>query len=129
VGEIDPGLSHRLSIVVSQDATAEAIGSGDVPVLATPYVLTLAERACVAALRGALPDGRTTVGAFAEVDHVRPSPVGAEVDVDAKLIGCHGRRLEFQIVFRQAGEVVAQVQHRRILLDRQRFLERVGASD
>lgn len=125
---LDPGLSVCDRITVGEEASAEALGSGDVPVLATPYLLTLAERACVQAIAGSLPEGKTTVGTHAEVEHSQPSPVGAQVEVEAKLIGCHGRRLEFQVVFRQDGEIVAQVQHRRILLDRQRFLERIGAA-
>lgn len=104
--------------------TAAEIGSGDVPVLATPRLLTLAECTCVEAIAGELPDGMTTVGAHAEIDHDRPSPVGAEVDVEAKLIGHHGRRLEFNVTFRQGGDVVARVQHRRMIVDRDRFLER-----
>ncbi len=124
MGELDPGLAASRSIEVTDADTAVAVGSGDVPVLATPRVLALAESACVEALEGHLPEGRTSVGSYAEIEHAEPSPVGATVDVEATLIGHHGRRLEFNVVFRQDGEIVARVNHRRVLVDRDRFLQR-----
>jgi fluoroacetyl-CoA thioesterase len=127
MGELDPGLSATRHIEVADADTAAAVGSGDVPVLATPRVLALAEAACVEALEGEIPEGRTSVGAYAEVEHDKASPVGATIDVDATLIGHHGRRLEFNVVFRQDGDIVARVNHRRVLVDRERFLERCGA--
>lgn len=126
MGHCDPGLQHTATLVVADEHTAEAMGSGDMPVLATPALLTLAECTCVEALRGEVPDGRTTVGAFAEIEHDRPSPVGATVEAEATLIGHHGRRLEFQVMVRQGEEIVARVRHRRVLVDRADFLDRLG---
>jgi fluoroacetyl-CoA thioesterase len=128
MGELDPGLSATRHLRVGDEDTAARLGSGDVPVLATPRLLALAEAACVDAIRDELDGGKTTVGVHAEVDHDKPSPVGAEVDLEATLIGHHGRRLEFNVVFRQDREIVARIQHRRVIVDRQRFLERCGAS-
>lgn len=125
MGECDPGLRCHTTFTVTDDYTAITMGSGDVPVLATPAVLALAENACVKAVSGDLPEGKTSVGAYAEIEHDRPSPVGAKVEVDATLIGHHGRRLEFSVIFRHDdGEVVARVNHRRVLIDRQRFLDK-----
>lgn len=126
MGTCDPGCSATLSITVAEDDTAVAFGSGDIPVLATPKVLALAESSCVRAIAGELPDEETTVGAYAEVDHELPSPVGALVDVEATLIGHHGRRLEFNVTFRQDDTVVATVQHRRVLVDRAQFLDKLS---
>ncbi len=52
-------------MTVTDRDTAVAVGSGDVDVLASPRVLALAEAAAVAALRGALPPERTSVGTWA----------------------------------------------------------------
>ena len=65
--------------------------------LATPRVLALAERATVAAVAGALAAGATTVGTRVELDHLAPSPIGAEVEVEAVLEQVTGRRLEFAV--------------------------------
>ncbi|MDP9023024.1 MAG: thioesterase family protein [Actinomycetota bacterium] len=127
MGQCDPGLRHHTTFTVTADATAIAMGSGDVPVLATPKVLALAEHACVAAVGPDVPDGQTTLGTHVELEHDKPSPVGATVEVEATLIGHHGRRLEFNVTLRQDGEVVATVRHRRVLVDRDRFLAKLEA--
>lgn len=128
MGTCDPGLCVRRDVTIEESDTALAHGSGDVPVLATPRVLALAEAACVEAISGELPETETTVGSFAEIEHHGPSPVGATVHVEATLIGHHGRRLEFNIIFRMHDEVVARVQHRRVIVDRDRFLSKLEAA-
>ena len=128
MGTCDPGLSVKHDLTVEDADTAIAMGSGDVPVLATPRVLALAEAACVEAIVGELPENETSVGSFAEIEHDRPSPVGSTVHVEATLIGHHGRRLEFNVIFRMGDEVVARVRHRRVIVDRERFLSKLDAT-
>ena len=84
---LEPGLQAAFRHTVTEADTAVVVGSGHVPVLATPRVLALAERATVAAVEGALEAGATTVGARVELDHLAPSPVGAELEVEAVLDG------------------------------------------
>ena len=55
------GLTAKISLVVTSDDTAEAAGSGDVPVLSTPRIVALCEEAAVAAVAGQLADHETTV--------------------------------------------------------------------
>jgi fluoroacetyl-CoA thioesterase len=125
MGRCDPGLRTVRELEVGAEQTAEAIGSGDVPVLATPTLLGLAERACVEAIADDLPDGQTSVGTWAEIEHLRATPVGGTVCARATLIGHHGRRLEFKVNVEQDGEPVARISHRRVLVDRDRFLHKV----
>ena len=44
IPEFAPGLSAKLELTVTDADTAQSVGSGDVPVLATPRVLALAEQ-------------------------------------------------------------------------------------
>jgi fluoroacetyl-CoA thioesterase len=124
--ELVPGLRESVQIVVSEADTASALGSGDVPVLATPRLLALAEAAAVAAVRPALADGQTTVGTAAAIEHVRASPVGAPVVVEAELIDVDGRRLAFTFTAwqdRDGGDVViGSGTMERVLVDRERFI-------
>jgi fluoroacetyl-CoA thioesterase len=124
------GCTGRAELVVTPDDTAPAWGSGDVPVLATPRVVALAEAATLAALAGqsALTDdpGRTTVGVRVELDHVAPSAVGAEVVAEAHLTGVDGRRLEFVVAVheRRGSRTVPIATGRidRVAVNRDRFL-------
>jgi predicted thioesterase len=128
MGRCDPGLKLARELHVGEQHTALAMGSGDVPVLGTPALLMLAERACVEAIADDLPDGDTSVGTWAEIEHLQATPVGRTVCANATLIGHHGRRLEFSVIIEEAGQTVARVRHRRVLVDRTRFLEKLGAA-
>lgn len=127
MGDSDVRRRASRTLDIRDEHTAATLGSGDVPVLGTPAVLALAEEACVAALADDLDAGQTSLGTWVELEHRLPSPVGARVEAEATLIARDGRRLEFEVVVRQEGEVVAEARHRRVLVDRERFLERVGA--
>jgi len=122
--EFEPGLSARLELTVTEADTAQALGSGDVPVLGTPRVLALAEAATVAATARQIPGGVTTVGTRAEVDHRAPTAIGHRVTALATLTTVEGRKLVFEVVVREGDELVAEVLVERVLIDRRRFIER-----
>lgn len=117
-----PGRRATVSFEVTEADTALAMGSGDVAVLATPRVLALAEQAAVQALGACLPEGKTSVGAWVELEHLLPSRVGQTVQAEAVLMGVHGRRLEFSISVTSDGEEVAHCRHHRVLVSRSRFV-------
>jgi fluoroacetyl-CoA thioesterase len=117
----NPGRRGRVTLVVGEADTALALRSGDVPVLASPRVVALAEEAAVQALAGVLPEGKTSVGAWVELEHTAPSHIGATVVAEAVLLGVHGRRLEFSVSVREGDEEVAHVRHRRVVVSRARF--------
>jgi fluoroacetyl-CoA thioesterase len=124
IPEFAPGLSAKLELTVTDADTAQALGSGDVPVLGTPRVLALAEAATVGATARQMPGGLTTVGTRAEVDHRAPTPVGHTVQVTATLAKVDGRKLTFEVTVTDGDTVVAEVRVERALLDRQRFIEK-----
>ena len=95
------GQRASVSAVVADADTAISAGSGDVPVLATPRLLALAEAAAVAAIAPHLAPGMTSVGTSASLEHRRASPVGAEVVVEAELTEVDGRRLMFSFIARE----------------------------
>lgn len=139
------GQRASVSAVVDDADTAVSAGSGDVPVLATPRLLALAEAAAVAAIAPHLPPGMTSVGTSASLEHRRASPVGVEVVVEAELTEVDGRRLMFSFIARESarhpggagtggagagdGEdlVVGAGTVERVLVDRAAFLARAAS--
>ncbi|HWS47599.1 MAG TPA: hotdog domain-containing protein [Acidimicrobiia bacterium] len=119
-----PGLTASVTLLVTDADTAVSLGSGDVPLLATPRVIALAEEATVAALVGALPDGATTVGYEVQLAHVLPTPVGDTVTAEATLESVEGRRLSFRVAVKHARGLVAAGRVTRVIVSRDRFLER-----
>jgi predicted thioesterase len=85
----------RVRLEVFEADTAITLRSGDVPVLATPRVVALCEEAAYAALADMLEPDRTSVGTWIELEHLAPSPIGAEVVAEATLTRADGRRLQF----------------------------------
>ena len=126
---LHPGLAATLEWTVTDADTAVAVGSGDVPVLATPRVVALAEEAGVLALAGALAPGTTTVGYRVQLDHLAPTPVGATVRVEAVLETVEGRRLTFRVSVTDANGLVAAGRICRVSVERDRFLERATGGD
>jgi predicted thioesterase len=129
-----PGVRSFVGITVADTDTAIAMGSGDVPVLGTPRLLALAEAATVAAIRPRLEPGQTSVGTSAAMEHKRPSPIGAEVVVEAELTEVDDRRLVFSFRARQISSrdhvvVVGAGTLERILVDRDRFVSRAQHDD
>lgn len=108
--------------------TAAALGSGDVPVLGTPRVVAWCEEATVVSLADNLGPGETAVGMRVRLDHVRATRVGACVSVRAELTKVEGRRLTFDVVATDDRGEVASGQVVRVVVDRQRFLDRAAKS-
>jgi fluoroacetyl-CoA thioesterase len=120
--ELSEGLVARVELTVTDADTAQAMGSGDVPVLATPRALALAEAATVRATARDLDSGSTTVGTRVELEHRLPTPVGRTAVAEATLTKTDGRRLFFDVVIRDGEAVVAEARVERVLVDRQRFV-------
>ena len=123
------GARATLRIAVTDADTALAAGSGDVPVLATPRLLALAEAACVAAIAPRMTPDLTSVGTAVRLEHRQATPVGAEVDVEAELTEISGRRLVFMFIARPAedsDQVIGAGTVERVIVDRERFLAPFG---
>jgi fluoroacetyl-CoA thioesterase len=121
-----PGLHSQLLTMVERSDTAEKIGSGDVPVLATPRLLALAERATVEAIRPHLAPGETSVGTKVELAHLAASPLGTHVEISAELTEVDGRRLVFTFEARDKHAVVGRGTIERVVVDRAKFLARAN---
>jgi fluoroacetyl-CoA thioesterase len=124
---IDVGRAASLTRTVTDADTASALGSGDLPVLATPRLLAWCEAATCDAVGDALDPDRTTVGSRVSLTHERPSPVDAQVVVRASLVHVDGRLLRFEVVAEHAdGTVVGHGEVTRVVVDRERFVSRLA---
>ena len=123
---IERGLEATLSRRVTPEDCADALGSGDLPVLATPRLLAWCEAATIAAVTDSLGAGQTSVGTRIQLEHSRASPIGTQLTVRAQLVHVDGRLLRFEVVAEDGD--AARVGHgevTRIVVDRERFLSRL----
>jgi len=120
--EIQIGATASVALAVGEEDTAIALGSGDVPVLATPRLVALLEEAAVASIADGLSDGETSVGTRVAIDHLAASFVGAAVIATAEVVGTAGRSVSFRITANEGDRMVATGEHTRVVVDRLRFL-------
>ena len=116
-----------LEFTVTGDDTAAALGSGSLPVLGTPRLLTWCEAATCAAIDPELGEGETSVGTRVELEHTRASAVGVRLEVTATPVHRDGRLHRFGVVAREAdrGRVVGTGEVTRVVVDAERFLSRM----
>jgi predicted thioesterase len=100
------------------------MGSGEVPVLATPRLIALCEEASMEAVANTVPDGHTTVGMRVQLDHLVPSAIGSTVTAEATLEKIEGRRLTFTVSATDDRGLVAAGKVTRVVVDIARFLDK-----
>ncbi|CCY81028.1 thioesterase [Prevotella sp. CAG:1185] len=122
---LETGLTHTSSLTVTEALTAKAMGSGDLPVLATPAMMALMENAAMTAVAPELPEGSTTVGGHIESSHLKPTPVGAEVKAEATLTKVDGRKLYFTVKAMQGDTIIGEGTHLRFIVDREKFMSKL----
>lgn len=119
------GLSYESNTLVTETNTAEALGSGDMAVFATPAMVALMENAAMLAVRDSLPEGSTTVGVEMQTSHVKASAMGAKITASATLVDVDGRRLTFDVKAWDEKGVIGEGRHVRFVVDRERFLSKL----
>ena len=123
---VKPGLSAELTFTVSDDDTAQSLGSGEVPVLGSPRVLGMVEAATLKALTGQLGPGETSVGVKIQVEHVAPTAVGSEVTAEATVEKVNGRRITFTVSVNDERGLIAVGRVTRVIVDVDRFLDKTA---
>jgi fluoroacetyl-CoA thioesterase len=121
------GLTGEAVMQVETGNTAMEVGSGSVPVFATPMLVALMENAAINAIRDDLPPGQTTVGIKIDVAHTAATPIGMTVNARAELTVVDGRRLIFTVTARDESGEVGHGSHERFMVDEEKFLAKIRA--
>ena len=117
--------SEWLELVVTEALTAAAMGSGDMPVLATPAMMALMENAALKAVEQELPEGSTTVGGQIESSHLKPTKVGETVTATAEVTAVDGRKISFRVSAHCGETLLGEGIHLRFVVDREKFLGKI----
>jgi len=119
------GREGTAELVVDDAHTAPRVGSGRVRVLATPVMINLMEAAALDAVEALLPAGHQSLGIKLDVSHHAATPVGMRIVATARLTGVEGRRLRFEVEARDEKETIGGGTHERVVVNVERFDERV----
>lgn len=124
---VEIGMRGYAVTVVTPEDTAQAVGSGLVPVFATPRMVALMEEAAVNAVQSSLLPGRTTVGTRLDVTHDAATPVGMKVTAWAEVTAIEGRKITFAVSAYDNEEQIGGGTHERAIVWTSKFLDRVQA--
>lgn len=122
---VEVGLNHTSELTVTDAVTAVRMGSGDMPVLATPAMMALMENAAMLAVADDLPEGSTTVGGHIASSHLRPSKIGDVVRAIAEVTKVDGRKIEFNVSAYSGDVLLGEGTHLRFVVDRERFMSKI----
>lgn len=117
------GEVYKLVRTVSASETAEVLGSGGLPVYATPSMICHME---LTAFKLAEQYGHQSVGAKVNISHLRACKVGTEVTITAELTEVDGRRLEYNIKVEDEKGLLGEGTHQRYIIDPERFMAKLG---
>ena len=125
--ELKTGLVGQAETLVTDSNTAEAIGSGALPVFSTPHMIALMESASMDAIAQCLEDGQGSVGVRIDVAHLAATPMGMTVRAESTLTKVEGRMLNFEVKAWAGDELIGEGTHQRCIVFNGRFMEKTLA--
>jgi len=120
-----PGLTGKCEMIVKEEDLVSRWGDIPADVLSTPRLIQLLEAAAIEAIRDHLPRDQVSLGTEVKIKHLSPTPLGMKVTANALLKGVEKNRLLFLVDAYDEEEKVAEGEHVRVLVSKDRFLRRV----
>ena len=123
------GTKCRLEQTVTEALTAEAVGSGALPVFGTPFMAAMMENAALTALQSFLEEGQGSVGTHLDIRHDAPTPVGMKVCAEAEItaVSENGKMVEFQVSAWDETGPIGSGTHTRAIIRNERFLAKCNS--
>ena len=118
---VDIGRKYMSQTRVEEWMTAEKAGNKGVDVLSTPMLLQLIEDAAVHCLAPVLEADEVSLGAYVDLTHLAPTPVGFIIRTEVEVIAIDGRRVNFAFAAFDEREKIAEGMHERYIIDKVRF--------
>ena len=119
---LETGIKCVKEEVVTEELTAEQVGSGGLAVYATPAMIRLMEHAAWLSVEEHMDEGFTTVGTHMDVKHVSASPLGAHIKAETELVEIDGRRLVFKVLAHDDKGLIGEGVHERFIVNTEKFM-------
>lgn len=120
--QVHVGATHEAVDTVMDINTAAAVGSGSLPVYATPAMAALMERAAAELCAAGCPEGWTTVGTEIAIQHKAATPVGLTVRAVAEVTAMDGRAVSLKVTAYDAREEIGAGTHTRFAVAVEKFM-------
>ena len=124
--ELKTGIKCIKEETVTEELTAASLGSGGLPVYATPEMIRLMENTAWSSVEDYMDESCSTVGIYMNVSHVSASPVGAHIRCESELVEIDGRRLVFKVSAYDDSGLIGEGRHERFIISNDKFMKKVG---
>lgn len=124
--ELQSGIKNEKSIVVTDELTASKVGSGLLPVYATPSMIALMENTCADCVQPYMQEGDGTVGTSVDIKHVSATPVGKTVRCECTLTEINGKKLVFEVNAYDDKGLIGTGTHKRAIINNEAFMARMA---
>ena len=119
------GDKGTVTVKVTKENCASAIGSGALDVFATPSMIALMENAACEAIKASLQPGESSVGTKVNISHLKASALEDTVTATATLTEIDGRRLVFEVVANDSKGIIGEGTHERFVINVEKFLSKL----
>ncbi len=120
------GVERRERITVDRGRTIAFLGDEN-RVYSTPAMVNDIEYACYRLIEEHLEPGESSLGTHVSVDHLGPTPLGAEVTVLVRVSEVEGRKITLDAEVSDSVELVGRGRHLRFVIDIGRHEKRLKA--
>lgn len=110
---------------VKESETAEAVGSGGLPVLSTPHMIAYMENTAMTLMSSELNENDTSVGMEINVKHLAPTALNKTVSVKAQQVDKSGKVFTYEIEAYVDEELIGKATHKRAIVDKEKFMNKV----
>lgn len=122
--KLNSQLSKQFSVQIEN--TALRMGSGNLPVLATPTLVAWMENTAMLLMHEDITETTTSVGIEINTQHLKASAIGEIIQVCATLTAIDGRQYTFSIeAFNEEKTIVAKASHQRFIVDGMKFMSKL----
>lgn len=125
--QIAVGQIGEATQTVTEALTAQSMGSGSLPVFATPALIALMESAATVALKSSLPPDQTSVGISVNIRHLAATALAKTVRARAEITDVEGRQITFSVQAWDETQLIGEGTHIRVIVEIERFLRRVNS--
>ncbi len=124
---IEAGIKGKEELIVCDENSALAMGSGTLKVFATPSMAALMELTAWKSVAPYLEEGQCTVGTKLNLNHTASTPIGMKVFCESELVAVEERKLVFKIIVKDECGVIGDSEHERFIVEDVKFQNKTDA--
>ena len=127
IKEIKPGMKHEVTDRVTEAKTVKVMGSGSLPVYATPAMCCLMEKAAAELATSLLPQGYTSVGGSLNILHKAPTLLRGRIRAEAIVESVEGAKITYRVAAYDEAGLIGEGRHERFVVNEEKFMGKASA--